>query len=56
MRGTENVHVEVVAHSTGDLTTAPQRLRALGLQVGDETMVRSKRTGGTGVFDATFEH
>ena len=55
MLGADNLHVEAVARSTDDLTETAQRLRALGLGVGDETLIRSNRSGGTGVFDDAFE-
>lgn len=51
MRGTDNLHVETVARSTDGLTETAQRLRALGLRVGDETLVRSKRASAPGLPD-----
>lgn len=51
MRGTDNLHVETVARSTDGLTETAQRLRGLGLRVGDETLVRSKRAGAPGLPD-----
>lgn len=51
MAGTDNGHVQAVARSTDGLTETAKALRALGFEVGAETLVRASRTSAVGGLD-----